>query len=187
MSFNIAFNERILPDSNPPLYFSLLYFVRQIIPDDGVAVIALNIGVIIAAAVAVYVPSQRLGLSGLAIAGIAAFVLSGPVLYFVPEGRSYLTALVIVFVTCWHVALAIISFPPQLTLIRAAILGCLGALTHVYAALFCGSLAAGLLTLALLFRRKELLKPGLALGLSASIVFAIWFGFAHNAIHRIDR
>src|SRR5271166_2137385 len=89
LPFDVAFSERILPDSNPPLYFSILYFVRQLIPDDGMAIIAVNIGAMIAAAVAVYIPSRRVGLSGLAIAGIAAFVLSGPVLYFAPEGRSY--------------------------------------------------------------------------------------------------
>jgi len=93
LPFTVAFRERILPDSNPPLYFSLLYFVRQRISDDGSAVIAFNIGAIIAAAAAVYIPSRRAGLCGLAIAGIAAFVLSGPVLYFAPEGRSYVMAL----------------------------------------------------------------------------------------------
>jgi hypothetical protein len=88
MPFQLAFADRILPDSNPPLYFSLLHFVRQLISDDGSAVIAVNIGAIIAAAVAVFIPSKRLGLSGLAITGIAAFVLSGPILYFASEGRE---------------------------------------------------------------------------------------------------
>jgi hypothetical protein len=185
LPFAVAFRERILPDSNPPLYFSLLYIVRQFIPDDGSAVIAFNIGAIIAAAVAVYIPSRQAGLSGLAIAGIAAFVLSGPVLYFAPEGRSYVMALSVVFVTSWYASLAIAGFPEQLTLTRCVILGGLAALTHVYAALFCGSLAAGLVALAILSNRKELLKPGLALGLSASVVFGIWLGVAFGAIKRI--
>ncbi len=146
----------------------------------------MNIGAIIAAAVAVYIPSRRMGLSGLAIAGIAAFVLSGPVLYFAPEGRSYVTALSVVFVTSWYVALAITGFPEQLTLTRAAILGCLAALTHVYAALSCGCLAAGLVIFALFYKRKDLLKPGLALGLSASIVFALWLGVGYKALDRIE-
>jgi len=66
------------------------------------------------------------------------------------------------------------------------ILGGLAALTHVYAALFCGSLAAGLVALAILSNRKELLKPGLTLGLSASVVFGIWLGVAFGAIKRIE-
>ena len=162
--FPVAFRDRILPDSNPPLYFTALYFVRQIISDDSVAVFVLNIGVIVGASLAVYFPSRRSGLSGLALAGIAAFALSGPVLYFASEGRAYVSALSIVFVTSWYASLAITGFPGQLTLKRAAILGCLAALTHVYAALFCGSLAAGVSALAVFLGRKELLKPGLALG-----------------------
>src|SRR6516164_644904 len=50
VSFDVAFSDRIPPDSNPPLYFSLLYFLRRLVPNDGVAVIGLNIGTIILAA-----------------------------------------------------------------------------------------------------------------------------------------
>ena len=163
----------------------MLHFVRQIVSDDGAAVIALNVGAIIAAAVAVFTPSWRVGLRGLAVAGIAAFVLSGPILYFASEGRSYVCALSIVFVTSWYAALAITGFPDQLSLARCLILGCLAALTHVYAALFCGSLAAGLLALAVFTERKELLKPGLALGLSATVVFGVWLSIAFRSIGNI--
>ena len=183
--FNLAFSERILPDSNPPLYFSSLYFIRQIISDDGVAVFALNICAIVAAAASVYFPSRHLGLSGLAVAGIAAFVLSGPVLYFASEGRSYTSALSIVFVTSWYASLAIAGFPKQLSLTRSAILGCLAALTHVYAALFCGSLAAGLLAL-VFFGRQELFRPALVLGLSATIVFGLWLSVAFNSVENLS-
>jgi hypothetical protein len=185
LPFNLVFSERILPDSNPPLYFSLLYFFRQIISDDGVAVFVLNICAIVAAAVSVYFPSRHLGLSGLAVAGIAAFVLSGPVLYFATEGRSYVIALSIVFVTSWYAALAIIGFPEPLCSTRSLILGCLAALTHVYAALFCGSLAAGLLALVFL-GRKELLRPALVLGLSATIVFGLWLSVALDSVENLS-
>lgn len=184
LPFVVVFRERILTDSNPPLYFSLLHFVRQVIPDDATAVIMVNVGAITVAAAAIYVPS-RAGIGGLAIAGIAAFILSGPILYFAPEGRSYVMALSIVFVASWYTALAIIGFP-ALTLKRAAILGCLAAMTHVYAALFCGSVAAGLITMGFSGKRKELLKPGLALGFSASIVFAIWLSIAFDTLGNID-
>ena len=185
VSFDVAFSDRILPDSNPPLYFSLLYFLRRLVPNDGVAVIGLNIGAIILAAAAVYVPSRRLGLSALALAGLAAFVLSGPVLYFASEGRSYTSALAIVFVTSWYAALAITGFPAQLSVARSAVLGCLAALTHVYAAIFCGSLAAGLVAVAIT-GRKELLKPGLALGISTSVIFGLWLGVAFDSIENMS-
>ncbi|MFZ1108253.1 MAG: hypothetical protein WAN43_07905 [Rhodomicrobium sp.] len=186
LPFRLVFGERILSDSNPPLYFSLLYCVRQIVSDDGAAVVAVNAGAIGAAAAAVFILSWRAGVGGLAVAGIAAFALSGPILYFAPEGRSYVCALSIVFVTSWYAALAIAGFPGQLSLARYSILGCLAALTHVYAALFCGSLAAGLLALAIFAGRKELLKPGLALGLSATLVFGVWLGIAFSSIENID-
>ena len=153
LPFSVVLRERILTDSNPPLYFSLLHLVRQGIPDDGMAVIAVNIGAIAVAAAAVYIPSRQAGVSGLAIAGFSAFVLSGPVLYFAAEGRSYVIALSIVFVASWYTALVMSGFP-ALTLKSATILGCLAALTHVYAALFCGSIAAGLLTLSYSYKRK---------------------------------
>ena len=184
LPFGVMLRERILTDSNPPLYFSLLYFVRHAIPDDGIAVIAVNIGAIAVAAAAIYLPSRRAGVSGLAIAGLSAFVLSGPVLYFAPEGRSYVMALSIVFVASWYTALVMSGFP-ALTLKSATILGCLAAITHVYAALFCGSIAAGLLAVGFLYKRKDLLKPGLALGLSASVVFAIWLSIAFDAVRNI--
>ena len=40
--FGSIFPSRILPDSNPPLYFSLLYVIRLLISDDRLATIALN-------------------------------------------------------------------------------------------------------------------------------------------------
>jgi hypothetical protein len=185
LPFLVLFRERILTDSNPPLYFSLLHFVRQLISDDAAVVITVNVGAIIAAAAAIYLPSRKAGFCGLAIAGIAAFVLSGPILYFAPEGRAYVMALSIVFVASWYAALAIIGFP-VLTFTKAIILGCLASLTHVYAALFCGSLGAGLLLVGLSCKRKELVRSGFALGLSASIVFAIWLSIAFDTLGNID-
>ena len=76
----LCFANVYLPTLIPPLYFSLLHFLRQAIPDDGTVVVVVNISAIAAAAAAVYIPSRRAGVSGLAIAGIAAFALSGPVL-----------------------------------------------------------------------------------------------------------
>jgi hypothetical protein len=110
--------------------------------------------------------------------------LSEPVHYFATEGRSYASALCLVFVASWYAALAISGLPNQLNSKRAAAVGSLAALIHVYAALFCGCLAAGLLALAFFLRRRDLLQPGLVLGLSASIVFATWLIIG---IHSVDR
>ena len=186
MAFGDLYYQRIITDSNPPLYYALLHFVRQIFSGDRAAILALNAGAILAAATAVLLASRHVGLGGLAIAGIAAFLLSGPVLYYTPEGRSYLIALAIVFVTSWYVALAITGFPQQLSLLRCFVLGALAALTHVYGALFCGGLAAGLLTLAVFLARRELLRPGLALGLSTTAVFGIWLALSINSLGNLN-
>ena len=158
--------------------------MRQIIPDD-VTVIALNVGAVAAAAVAVYLPSRRLGLSGLALAGIAAFVLSGPVLYFASEGRSYTIALSIVFGCAARLARNN-GFPDELNLTRSILLGCLAALTHVYAALFWRISRGGFGGSAAFSGRKDLLKPGLALGVSASIVFGIWLSIAFYTVDNLS-
>ncbi len=78
LPFGVVFRERILTDFNPPLYFSLLHLVRQAIPDDGIAVIAVNIGAIAVAAAAIYLPSRRAGVSGLAIAGLLSLPVERP-------------------------------------------------------------------------------------------------------------
>jgi hypothetical protein len=174
LPFTRAFSERIAPDSNPPLYFAVLYWVRWLITDDRTAVFAVNIAAMVIAGGAIFVASRRAGLSRLAVGGLAACVLSGPVLYFASEGRSYCLGLAVVFVASWYAALAIEDPHRRSGLASFIALGAVAALTHVYAALLCGGLAAGLLTLALFSRRRDLVGPGLALGLSASVVFVIW-------------
>jgi hypothetical protein len=97
LPFTRAF-ERIAPDTTPPLYYVVLYWVRWLITDDRTAVLAINIAAIIIAAAAVFFVSQRAGLSRLAICVIVAFGLSGPVLVYASEGRSYCLSFAIVFV-----------------------------------------------------------------------------------------
>ena len=153
--FTTAFNERMFPDSNPPLYLGTLYWARWFIADDRTAVLAVNIAAISIAAGMVFFASLRAGLGRVAAGGIAAFLLSGPVLFFASEGRSYCLVTAIVFVVTWYAALAIQEphYRPGLGWFIG--LGAVAALTHVYAALFCGGLGAGLLVLALFSRRRD--------------------------------
>lgn len=181
-----AFTERIKPDSNPPLYFSLLYGARLLFDDDRLAILALNVCFILAASAAVLLSSRRTGMAGAAVAAVAAFVLSGPVLAYAAEGRSYLAALAVAFCASWYAALAVCSPERRHSVWPFAVLGALGALTHVFAALFCGSLAAGLLALAVVdASRRDLVAPGLTLGLSASLVFAVWLLLAWSSLGNI--
>lgn len=49
LPFTRAFSERIAPDSNPPLYFAVLYWVRWLITDERTAVFAVNIAAMVIA------------------------------------------------------------------------------------------------------------------------------------------
>ena len=185
LPFMRAFSERIAPDTNPPLYYVVLYCARWLISDDRTAVLAVNIASIMIAAGAVFAASRRAGLSRLAVYGIAAFALSGPVLVYTSEGRSYCLGLAAVFVASWYAALAIRDPHRRPVLASFIAIGAVAALTHVYAALLCGALGAGLLTSALFSHRRDLVGPGLALGLSASMVFAIWVSMTWGSLSRV--
>jgi hypothetical protein len=112
--------------------------------------------------------------------------MSGPVLFFASEGRSYFLALAVAFVASWYAALAIEDPRRRPGLASFIALGVVAPLTHVYAALLCGGLAAGLLTLALFSRRRDLVGPGLALGLSASVVFVSWLSMSLSSLGNIS-
>jgi hypothetical protein len=185
LPFTRAFTERITPDTNPPLYYVVLYWVRWLISDDRTAVLAINIAALMIAAGAVFAASQRAGLSRLALWGIAAFGISGPVLVYASEGRNYCLGLAVVFVASWYAALAIKDPHQRPVLASFVIVGAVGGLTHVYAALLCGALGAGLLTSAIFSHRRDLVGPGLALGLSASVVFAIWLSMTWGSLSRV--
>ena len=187
VSFATAYSERIARDTNPPLYFSILYWVRSIVVNDRAAVLILNTACTAAGSAAVLLLSRPSRLTGLATAGIAAFLLSGPLMRYASEGRAYLPALVVAFVASWCVALAVQAprdRPPPWAFVAV---GAVAALVHVYAALFCGVLAAGLLLLVLLDRsRRDLVGPALALGVSTSIVFGLWLATIVDSFGRID-
>jgi hypothetical protein len=181
-----AFAERIGPDSNPPLYFSVLYAARLLIADDRLAILALNICFMLLSATAVLLASRKSGMVNAAIVAIIAFVLSGPVLTYAPEGRSYLASLAIVFCASWFAVLAVCGPERRHSVLPFAVFGVLAALAHVFAALFCGALAGGLLALAIVDRsRRDLAAPALVLGLSTSVTFAAWLLMALSSLGNI--
>jgi hypothetical protein len=90
--------------SDPAL--ALLKYDR-LITDDRTAIFVVNIAAIMIAAGAVFLASRRAGLRRLAIGGLAAFALSGPVLLYASQGRAYCLGLAVVFVASWYAALAI--------------------------------------------------------------------------------
>jgi hypothetical protein len=177
MAFYKAFSERIAYDTTPPLYYVALFWTRQLIADERSAVILLNLTLIVAFAAAIIVSSRKLGMISWALIAVGALLCSGPVLRYVVEGRAYLMAMVIAFAASWYSALAVDRQSICENRRIFALLGIISALTHVFAALFCCCLAAGLISYSYFDHRPRLRGPGLALGLSAGIgglLFIAW-------------
>jgi hypothetical protein len=142
-----------------------------------VVVLGLNLCFIVAMAVGVVWASRRAGLSGLALTGVGAFLLSGAVLRYAPDARAYLMAMVIVFAASWLAALAIEDEEHRIAYGWFAGLGAVAGMTHFFAALMCCSLGAGLMAVGGWKRRRGLTNSGAALGLSAFVAYAGWFCF----------
>ena len=180
MAFNKAFSERIIYDTTPPLYYVALFWTRRLIADERSGVILLNLALIAAFAAAIIVSSRKFPRLSWALIAVAAFLCSGPVLRYVVEGRAYLMAMVIAFAASWYSALAVDRQRICENRQTFALLGIIAALTHVFAALFCCCLAAGLIAYSYFDRRPRLLGPGLALGLSAGIGGMLFIAWALN-------
>jgi hypothetical protein len=184
-TFAGAFANWIFTESNPPLYYSGLYAIRSLIVDDRTATLVLNAFGIFSGAAAVAVSSRRAGMLGCGMIAIAAVLLSGPVVRYSLEARGYLLAMQIVFVASWFCCLAVRGSRSP-TIISFGIIGALGALTHVFAALMCSSLAAGIITVAVLYKRRELFARGVALVVATIVVLAIWIPFGLKTVHNLD-
>ena len=177
--FADALSQRILPDSNPPLYYAVLYWMRHLIADERSATTFINLGALTVAVLSVLYISKKSDTLPLGLFGCATFLLSGPVLRYSAEGRSYLCAIALTFVASWLCASALLvpRRPPAWS--GFALLGALSAMIHVYSALMCCCLAAGLFVAAWFWRRSDLWIPSLALGIPAGALTFAWLAYAH--------
>jgi len=89
------------------------------------------------------------------------------------------------YVTAWMCALAIKSEGKSQALAGLALVGVAAALTHLYAGLFCASAGGGMLCVAIIYGRRDLLRPALALIVPAGIVTAGWIIYAHSRVYLI--
>lgn len=180
------FAKRFRHDPTPPLYYVLLHCVRALVRlptgHERTEVLALNIVFLVLAAATVLWASRRDGLPGFALAATAAFLLSGPVVAYLPEARAYILSMAIVFVASWFIALAIESPDRDLHPGWFILFGALAALSHFYAALMCGCLAAALFALGTLRQRRDLTRKALALGISVACIYAFWFALAGRIV-----
>jgi len=178
LGFGALFAARIAPDSNPPLYFSALHFARVVIPHDQTAIYALNLTALAAAIAVVIHMCGRAAMLAPGLLGSGVFLLSGPVLRYIPEARSYFLAIAFVFAASWYAAMLIMQNRWRPLLWLPVLLGAGAALAHLFAALACGVLAAGMLYAAFIQARRDIAVQSIVFGLSASLISLAWLGLA---------
>ena len=87
--FPEAFATRILPDTNGPIYFSLVHLVQQVGITGRAALIVLNFSLIGVCLALMLVRGWRSGLMATALSSVAIVLVTAPLLIYAPEGRVY--------------------------------------------------------------------------------------------------
>ena len=186
LPFTQNYFEHIAPDTNPPLYPVLLRLVRGIV-SDGRAAVMVTASLFLAATMSyIVLTARQAGMLRVGLSLAAAFAMCGPVLSFFPEGRAYFLSMCIAFATSWAAGLDIVTGRRETRLVAYAALGALGALSHIFGAIFAGSLGASLVGYGILSRRRDLRDSGLVLGVSASVVFVVWFSTIQGSMGRVS-
>jgi hypothetical protein len=166
-----------LRQATPPLYDVLLYGVRQLISDPRAAVIVLNLSVLAAGFAIIFASARKAGMLAWVLLLAAALLCTGAFARYTIEGRTYLLAMTLALLVSWFCSLAILTADKRPRLAVFLLLSVLCAAAHTFAALLCGCLAAGMLTVALIGKRGELIRPALALALPAGVLalgFTLW-------------
>lgn len=186
ITFRRALYERILVDTNAPLYFTLIYISQNFINSPRAAILWLN-GLGGLALLALFArTSWRKKNFGTALLIASVFLLTAPALSFAIEGRAYFFAML----TTLNAAFLVGSCFDDERITRedfatAVFLGVLASWLHVFSALFCGALGAALISSEWIFRgRKSQVYLGLTMSVSASIAFAVWAAIAFPMFSR---
>jgi hypothetical protein len=178
--FAEAFSTRILPDSNAPIYFSLIYLVQGAGLEGRAAFLVLNFIVMGSLLALLIERGWRMGMLATALSAVAVLLVSGPLLTYAPEGRVYGMAMVLCAVIAFCCGGVVAGFKVgRGELILAAVLAVLGAWMHVFAAVFAGSLAAALVMVGwLLLRRSDVVALGFVMGSATILACILWLTFA---------
>lgn len=175
----------VASDSNPPLYFIVLQFVRTLFADPRVAMMIASALMLVGTGAFVLSISRTPEWRTWAAITFAAFVVNGVVAFMFQEARAFLLGACIVFAAAWQCMLMVNDADAPRRPIALAVLGVLAAMTHFYAALALGSIAGGLVLWALLGKRQDLLVPGLILGAAAVLTFGAWYAYASARVANI--
>ena len=172
--FMEQFLHEIIVDTNPPFYFTTLRVVRIFIADPRSAFMALDLICLVLTVAFTLWTAARAKVLRTGLLAASAFMLSGPALEYFPEGRTYFAAMCWAFAAAWASGIAVIGGGSRRIVFALAIVGALASLTHVFAALFAGSLGASLVGVGLITRRRDLTVCGFVLGGAATLAALAW-------------
>src|SRR5262245_5068064 len=120
--FRDALRDRILPDTNPPLYFSLLYGMHKIIPEGRAAILWLNgLGLVGLLGLLLWI-GQRAQMLTMALLAGAFFLVTAPALSYAPEGRAYVLAMAASLNAAFLAATCLAGSPAERTHVTIAAL-----------------------------------------------------------------
>ena len=169
--------SRILPDTNPPLYQGLLAIWREAIPSIDwarLSFLSLNVSLICATSIFCVADGRRYGLMQTSLASISLVLLTGPILYYAPEGRAYCAGMCMAVAAAWVVCRVLQTGASRSAVFSLTIIGVIAAGMHLFAAIFVASLAAGLIVEGIVSRRTSLVSLGLWTGLVVGLVTTVW-------------
>lgn len=180
ISFGEAFATRILPDTNGPIYFSLVYAVQAIGLSDRAAFLVLNYTTVGACLALILARGWRHDMLATALSSVALLLVTAPLLLYAPEGRVYGLVMAMCAVPAFEAGRMMAGGKASRSdLILVAIIGVLAAWLHVFGAIFIGSLAAAMIVVgAFLLRRRDVVIWGFVAGVATSVALVVWLAVA---------
>lgn len=174
--FGQAFAERILTDSNSPLYFSLVWGAQTLAPDALTAIIWLNsLGLAPLLGLTAFL-GWRTRAPATTLFVIAGFLAGAPALSYGLEARCYLLSMA----TCLPMAVLAAGAlgerqSGRLEAFIAAGLAVLAAWLHLYGAMFAGAIGAALIAVGLFVTgRPDQTRLGFVFGVAATLGLVAW-------------
>ena len=182
-------SSRILPDTNPPLYQGLLAVWREAIPSIDwarLSFLSLNVLLICATSIFCVADGRRYGLMQTSLASISVVLLSGPILYYAPEGRAYCAGMCMAVAAAWVVCRVLQTGANRSAVFSLTLIAVIAAGMHLFAAIFVASLAAGLIVEGFVSRRTTLVFLGFWTGFVVGLVTTIWLVSVAGSTGRVS-
>ena len=189
MSLSNLLLSRILPDTNPPLYQGLLAVWREAIPSMDwarLSFLGLNVLLICATGIFCVADGRRHGLLQTSLASISLVLLSGPILYYAPEGRAYCAGMCMAVAAAWVACRVLQTGASRSAMFSLTLIGVIAAGMHLFAAIFVASLAAGLMFEGIVSQRTSLVSLGFWTGLVVALVTTIWLVSVAGSTGRVS-